>query len=1069
MEQTAPRQNGETLMTRRNVLKGTKLNLCHAVLAITVSGCLFPTIAHAQSMEASSTYNIPAGDLASAVDTFSRQSGLQILYKPELLAGKRAELVTGSLRGSDAFNKLLKGSGVTWEKVNETTYVLRDKQKKAQDKSITAPPGKASISASDEEGKVTTLSEILVVGSKSLNVDARRTKDDVQPYVVFNRDEIERSLASNIEEFLGTRLPMNQTRGTSSRNTPEGSGGNRSSFNLRGLGANQTLILVNGRRVPGVATLRTGDLAQPDLNGIPIASVERIEVLPTTASGIYGGGATGGVINVILRKDYVGSEVQVTYDNSFDTDSARRRVDFSTGISLEEGRTHLMLAGSFANGNDLLVRDRDFAMRGRNLLMANDPDAFVRSAVSGQRTNIFSIDGESLVLRDGTSLGSNIASVPVGYAGGDGGAGLIAGAGDLDIEIPNNISGGRQSLSAVPKTSSLNLTIRRDFGSSIDLYLDMGRSRNEGITRFAGFASQQYVSADDPGNPFLSDIYVTFPYSGKDLERSNVSISETAHVNTGIIIKLPGDWSAGADVNWSKSTNTTHMEPSTLDDIDIGRAVRDGELDIFRDLNAYPLDLSPYRAERFSSYGPSDASLTEYSVRAAGPIISLPAGEVQLSAVASNRRERASSARSIYIQEYLGEYAEFSSTEFRFYPSRFQDVTSLYAEIVAPLVGAGQEIPLVRTLEVQGSVRHDRYRTQTVDSPESILLPTEDAPIPPYGHVSTKLQSTDFTVGLRYEPVNGLALRASYGTGFLPPSVAQLSSQQFELDLLFLQDPKRGNEFGPVGPLLYTFGGSIDLDPETSESFSVGAILTPPNMPGLRISADYTRIDKRGEITTLTLDQLLALEDELPGRITRGANLPGDPTGYAGVIEAIDFSLVNIARSQVEAIDFQIEYKKDFGGWGELDIYGVATLQTSLETQVNSVDSPVERVGKSDGPLRWRGNYGLAWKNGGWNVAVNTQWYDGYRVYGAFDDDETREILALRQGSENVRSQFYTDLSARYTVSEGVFNGLQISGGVRNIFGSNPPAIATLDTRGGYSTYGDPRGRTYAISLKMPF
>lgn len=110
--------------------------------------------------------------------------------------------------------------------------------------------------------------------------------------------------ASNLEEFLSTRLPMNQTRGTFSRNLPEG-GWREQKYvqSARGLGTNQTLILINGRRAPGVSTLLTGDLGQPDINGIPLSSVERVEVLPTTASGIYGGGATGGVINIVLRKD----------------------------------------------------------------------------------------------------------------------------------------------------------------------------------------------------------------------------------------------------------------------------------------------------------------------------------------------------------------------------------------------------------------------------------------------------------------------------------------------------------------------------------------------------------------------------------------------------------------------------------------------------------------------------------------------------------------------------------------------------------------------------------------------
>src|SRR4051794_14737968 len=102
-------------MTRRNVLKGTRLNLCHAVLAFSIASCLAPVAAYAQSMETQATFNISAGDLASAVDAFSRQSGLQILYRPELLGGKKTKSVSGLLTNAEALERLLAGSGIKWE------------------------------------------------------------------------------------------------------------------------------------------------------------------------------------------------------------------------------------------------------------------------------------------------------------------------------------------------------------------------------------------------------------------------------------------------------------------------------------------------------------------------------------------------------------------------------------------------------------------------------------------------------------------------------------------------------------------------------------------------------------------------------------------------------------------------------------------------------------------------------------------------------------------------------------------------------------------------------------------
>lgn len=1051
--------------TRRNSATVTFRKNCLALLV----GIAIISSVNAQQPTATATYAIPSGDLIQVVNEISRRSGLQIVYDIESLRGLKSIEVSGNLTLQQAMDKALNGTGLTWTLVNPTTVSIRKKAPKAPvppSPTTSSPADGRAASLASADQNISTLPEILVKGSRSLNADVARTEDDIQPYVVFSREDIDLSQASNIEEFLNTRLPMNQSKGTMSRNTPEGDAGNRSSFNLRGLGTNQTLILINGRRAPGVSTLLTGDLGQPDLNGIPLSAVERIEVLPTTASGIYGGGATGGVINVILRKDYVGNEFRLSYDNTFDTDSARKRIEFSSGFTLEGGRTNVMVSGSYSDGNDLLVRDRDFALRGRQLMQANDPAQLTSRTVLGRQTNVFGFS--DLVLDDGTVLGSPYASVPAGYAGGDGGLGLLAGAGITDIEIPDTIAGGRQSLSAVPTTKNFSVAIRREFSDAIDGYLDYGVYRNEGTTKWAGFAANVYLAGDAPGNPFNDTVSISVPFYDKRLERASTAVSETKRLNAGFTFKLPGNWSASLDFNRNESTNTTQQEPSTVDIWALTTAIESGELNVFRDLTLYPLDLSPYMTESLSGYGPGKGTLTEYALRAAGPIFKLPAGEVRLTALASNRREEAGDALSVYTSQYLGDFAEYSGTEYRYLPSRHQDIRSFYVETTAPLVAASQEVSFMYSLEIQASFRRDEYTTVSVPPTTRLVLETPNSPIPPYSRERSKTASSDFTFGVRYKPVEDVALRASFGTGFLPPSLAQTSYEQFE-GSIFVTDPKRGNVFGMTAPLLMSFGGSAAVKPEQSKSFSAGVIYTPIFASGLRLSVDYTRINKTDEITTLSAQQILDLEDILPGRVVRGPNLPGDPVGYAGVITAIDMSLFNTAASKIEAWDFQVEYGHDLKNWGELQLYGVATRQSTLERKTLPTSPIVDRIGYSDGPLKWRANAGIVWKNGAWTTSLNTQWYDDYVVYASDASSRTQEALTLRQGSRQIDSQAYTDISTRYTFKDGPLDGMWISAGVRNIFDTPPPILATADSRGGYSTYGDPRGRTYVLSLQKSF
>src|SRR5690606_34810404 len=127
--------------------------------------------------------------------------------------------------------------------------------------------------------------EMLVSGQRSLNADIPRSQDGVQPYVIFDEEQIERSMAANLGDFLIARLPMNTETTAASQKSGFGTEhfANSSSINLRGLGANQTLILVNGRRIPGLNSIFFGgSFKQSDINGIALSSVKRIEVLPST-------------------------------------------------------------------------------------------------------------------------------------------------------------------------------------------------------------------------------------------------------------------------------------------------------------------------------------------------------------------------------------------------------------------------------------------------------------------------------------------------------------------------------------------------------------------------------------------------------------------------------------------------------------------------------------------------------------------------------------------------------------------------------------------------------------------
>ena len=228
----------------------------------------------------------------------------------------------------------------------------------------TAPANASGNGSSTTSEEVTKLDPYQVTDARpapfsNASVDLPRTPDDVQPYVVFDASDLARSGALDVQDFLRKGLTMDATRMTGAQGISLAGVG--SSFDLRGLGSNHTLVLINGRRTSDGNNAAANVVGgQTNLNGIPLAAIERIEVLPTSGSAIYGASAAGGVINVVLKRDYTGGELRTSYQNTFDSDAPVRQVNLSYGLALERGRTQVTLAGGYSDQAILAYQDRPF-------------------------------------------------------------------------------------------------------------------------------------------------------------------------------------------------------------------------------------------------------------------------------------------------------------------------------------------------------------------------------------------------------------------------------------------------------------------------------------------------------------------------------------------------------------------------------------------------------------------------------------------------------------------------------------------------------------------------------------
>lgn len=277
-------------------------------------------------------FEIQAQPLVSAMSQFAQQSGLQVLFAAdEAVEATVAPGVSGELEPEDALERILGNSELAYEFVNARTVAIHPINTVNSSTAVPEAPltvkaaasaavpkrldgrgysgGRATGSAEQIFPVAGGLPEVLVSGSKSLNADIERTGDDIQPYVVLGRHAIEESEAADVGDLLRSQPTMNYIPGH---------------VVLRGLRAGKTIVLVDGSySAPGSLA------AQYQLKNLvnnPILAMESIEILPTTASGIYGGSATGGVVNVVLKHDYLGLNIAPTFDASTTLNSAITRV-----------------------------------------------------------------------------------------------------------------------------------------------------------------------------------------------------------------------------------------------------------------------------------------------------------------------------------------------------------------------------------------------------------------------------------------------------------------------------------------------------------------------------------------------------------------------------------------------------------------------------------------------------------------------------------------------------------------------------------------------------------------------
>ena len=275
-------------------------------------------------------FDLPAGKLVAGLDALGKQSGLRLIYPPELVAGKQGRAVRGRMNWREALTRLLNGSGLDYEVVDSRTVAIRHAAEQARAAGSTAAASTAP-DAIPPTPLVTNLESVQVTGTRI------RGGSSPSPVITIGSEQIQQEgftdlgqvIRSVPQNFNGGQNPgvIGATNGVGNQDLTGGS-----SLNLRGLGADASLTLLNGHRLA-----YDGFSQAVDISAIPVEAVERLEIVPDGASAIYGSDAVGGVANVILKPDYNGAALVARYGGATDGGLATREYSAIAGTTWAGG------------------------------------------------------------------------------------------------------------------------------------------------------------------------------------------------------------------------------------------------------------------------------------------------------------------------------------------------------------------------------------------------------------------------------------------------------------------------------------------------------------------------------------------------------------------------------------------------------------------------------------------------------------------------------------------------------------------------------------------------------------
>jgi iron complex outermembrane recepter protein len=728
---------------------------------------------------------------------------------------------------------------------------------------------------------------------------APRVGDGTQPVLTLDRDFMQKQGEQTVSDVL-QRLPQNVGAFTPLVNAGASFSPGGSEVNLYGLGFGTTLVLIDGYRQTIFPFPQNGFEPFVDLNSIPLAAVDRIEILKDGASSLYGSDAIAGVVNIILKDEYNGADISYHFGISQRDDFVENHVQLVAGVSHklwdDDSKLSIIATFDYDETTPIDASSRAFA---NNVNQTKFGDTFVDKRSSRTPAgNFFGLTtGNSYALIPGT-LGPTVT--PADF--------VINGALNHYQTIPG--------VQIIPREQRFATYDKITFQPVkwVQVYDEFIYERTKEDSSFTALPVTETdnitVPASNPFNPFGEDLQ----WRGRLLQLGQRK--EEAEINTyrnlaGVrLISLPQNWYVDASFLYAESdaeqTNFNGSLNNRINEALSGTlpGFTGQFLNPFIDTNANP-NLRFIPALRYNAHSIARTDLTQWSIRGGGDLFYLCSGPVTVGGGAEYRSESFISVLDPNLNSHnLTAFGTSQNSAGKDY------VKSVYGQIIIPILGEKWSWPGARALEVDISERYDDYST--------------------FGSAAKP------KFAIRYKPFDDLTFRASYSESFRAPSLPELFTGTIT-GFQFVTDPKTAT----TTDVQQLGSGNPHLHPETGYSYYAGAVWTPgaadPEhswwgwLNGFTAYVDWIEISRRNVISEPTPQFIVNHEASNPSLVIRGTR---------GQIVTVLTPFENLGAERVDAVDFGGSYVTKEFSWGKLDL----EVNASYLYHVSEQDQPGGQV-----------------------------------------------------------------------------------------------------------------------------